>query len=138
MVHNNDILMMYFQGCLNLPYRWGGNNPVDGFDCSGFVQEALAVIGKDPVGDQTSHGLYEIFKLDGVTKKNASFGDLLFFGNEHKIKHVAIALNETTMIEAGGGSSRVTDLENAIKYNAFVRVRPISRRSDLVAVIEVM
>ena len=42
------------------------------------------------------------------------------------------------MIEAGGGGSRVTDLENAIKYNAFVRVRPIARRSDLVAVIEVM
>jgi len=138
MVHNNDILMMYFQSCLNLPYRWGGNNPVDGFDCSGFIQEALAVIGKDPVGDQTSHGLYEIFKLDGVIKKNASFGALLFFGNEYKIKHVAIALNETTMIEAGGGGSRVTDLENAIKYNAFVRVRPIARRSDLVAVIEVM
>ena len=77
---NDQVLTMYFQSCLNIPYKWGGNNPIQGYDCSGFVQEALATINLDPIGDQTSHSLYDIFKhsTEGTLVKKANFGHLLF------------------------------------------------------------
>jgi len=136
---NDQVLTMYFQSCLNIPYKWGGNNPIQGYDCSGFVQEALATINLDPIGDQTSHSLYDIFKhsTEGTLVKKANFGHLLFFGERKKIRHVAIALNAHTMIEAGGGGSRVTSHNDAIEHNAFVRIRPILRRNDLVAIIKI-
>jgi cell wall-associated NlpC family hydrolase len=63
------------------------------------------------------------------------FGALCFYGKPEDITHVGVALTQRTMIEAGGGGSKTLTLEDAIKQNALVRLRPIRRRSDLVAVI---
>ena len=139
MMNNDEILKMYFTSCINIPYRWGGYNPIEGYDCSGFVQDALATIGLDPKGDQTANLLYKFFSQpdNGIIKDIASFGDLLFFGNDKIITHVAIALSNKAMIEAGGGGSKVNDIQDAIKYNAFVRIRPIKNRNDLHAIIKI-
>ena len=134
---NKESLMMFFQSVLGTPYKWGGNNCLQGYDCSGFVQDALAVIGVDPKGDQTSNDLYNFFKdIQELNPKNISFGCLLFFGKE-KVTHVAIALNNKQMIEAGGGGSKTTTFQDAMKINACVRIRPINRRSDLLHVIKI-
>jgi len=131
-----DILIMFFQSSLNINYKWGGDNPFEGFDCSGFVQEALSAIGLDPPGDQTSDALYRYFKNPLKARQNIlQFGSLLFFGTEKKIKHVAIALNHNEMIEAGGGGSKTKTIDDAIRDKAYVRIRQIKRRSDLVASI---
>jgi len=42
---NKESLMMFFQSVLGTPYKWGGNNCLEGYDCSGFVQDALSIIG---------------------------------------------------------------------------------------------
>lgn len=132
-MNKQEILKLFFQSTLGLPYIWGGQNPLVGYDCSGFVQEALITIGLDPKGDQTSHALYEHFRNPkfGV-RRFLQFGSVLFFGREDRISHTAIALNQFSMIESGGGGSQCKTREDAIKYNAFVRIRPISRRKDLV------
>ena len=139
MMNNDDILKMYFTSCINIPYRWGGYNPIEGYDCSGFVQDALSTIGLDPKGDQTANLLYKFFSQpgNGLIKDIASFGNLLFFGNDKIIRHVAISLSNEAMIEAGGGGSKVNDIQDAIKYNAFVRIRPIKNRNDLHAIIKI-
>jgi cell wall-associated NlpC family hydrolase len=134
---NKESLMMFFQSVLGTPYKWGGNNCLEGYDCSGFVQDALSVIGVDPPGDQTSNDLYNFFKdIQELNPKDISFGCLLFFGKE-KVTHVAIALNQKQMIEAGGGGSKTTTFQDAMKTNACVRIRPISRRNDLLHVIKI-
>ena len=103
----------YIQSVLGRPYRWGGDDPGRGYDCSGFVQDALRCVGIDPPGDQTSYALYKFF----ASNKNGSrvetkFGTLLFFGNENRVRHVSIALNKFSMVEAGGGGSfSVGDIE---------------------------
>ena len=103
MMNNDDILKMYFTSCINIPYRWGGYNPIEGYDCSGFVQDALSTIGLDPKGDQTANLLYKFFShpQHGVVKDIASFGNLLFFGNDKIITHVAIALNDKARLKQG-------------------------------------
>jgi cell wall-associated NlpC family hydrolase len=128
-----------FQQCcaqyLNIPYLWGGDDPMQGFDCSGLVQELLAMIGLDPIGDQTAQVLHDHFRgksLEGVLDTGA----LVFFGQTRKhITHVGLMLDDQTMIEAGGGGSKTTDLTGAVKQNAYIRIRPYNKRNDLVAVL---
>ena len=124
-------MIEYAKSFIGKPYIWGGDDPMRGFDCSGLVQEILASGGFDPAGDQTSHGLYEIFREKGSPSRKA--GALAFFGTHEKITHVAFMIDEWRMIEAAGGNSKTTSEAAAIRQNAYIRIRPINHRSDLVA-----
>jgi len=118
---------------IGIRYKWAGKTPA-GFDCSGLVCELLQSVGLLP--DKTtlsSRGLYAKYKDRTVDTPHA--GCLLFYGRS-KITHVAIALDNELMIEAGGGDSRTKQLVDAILRRAFVRRRRINRRSDLVAVCD--
>lgn len=123
---------------IGVPYKWGGNNALEGFDCSGFVQEGLMSIGKDPKGDQTAYALlqglrkkYPVLIDDGEIKRS----DILFFGSKDYITHTAVSIGEGLMIEAGGGGSKTKDFKAAMKAGAMVRIRPIRR--DLKKVVRV-
>lgn len=127
---NIDLLIQYAMSFIGVNYLWGGDDPMRGYDCSGYIQEILASQGWDPKGDQTAQNLYDYFKhmLPHTRMKR---GSLLFFGVDHKnITHVALALDGRYMIEAGGGGSTTTSKEAAERANAFVRIRPV--RFDLV------
>lgn len=108
---------------------------MQGYDCSGFVQELLASVGEDPSGDQTAHSLYKHFKRYGKESSPES-GCLAFFGSHERIGHVTFCIDRFRMIEAGGGGSKVKTREDAALKNAYIRIRPISNRSDLVAIIK--
>jgi cell wall-associated NlpC family hydrolase len=58
-----DLLIQYAMSFIGVPYRWGGSNPITGFDCSGLVQEILKSVYMDPPGDQTAEALYQYFLL---------------------------------------------------------------------------
>jgi cell wall-associated NlpC family hydrolase len=118
-------------------YRWGGDDPMAGWDCSGFVQELLAAMGKDPKGDQTAQGLFDYFSdPDRGWMDHAEPGSLVFYGAGRKaISHVAMLLDRDTIIEAGGGNRSIQSAADAALANAYVRVRKLANRKDLVAVI---
>ena len=45
------------------PYLWGGDDPMEGFDCSGLCVEILKSVGILPRnGDWNAHGLYRLFE----------------------------------------------------------------------------
>lgn len=125
-----DNAVAYAMAFLGRPYKWGGENPITGWDCSGFVQEILASVGYDPKGDQTAQGLYNYFSAQyhiSVPRK----GSLAFYGqSENEIKHIAMCVNDTQVIEAAGGNSKTKTIHDAALDNAFVRVRPLMYRSD--------
>lgn len=115
---------------LGRPYVWGGNCEAEGgYDCSGFVFQVLHQSGFN-VSRDTAQGYYDSFSKYEVSKKNIAAGDLLFFGKSKKsITHIAIALDDKTMIESIGNS------KNTIKKpGKGVSISNITRRKDLVAV----
>lgn len=137
-VNIRDYLLKF----VGLPYIWGGNNPLIGFDCSGLAIEILVATGNWPHGkDTTAQGLYDHFAKFGrkVPKERAhltSPPDLVFFGKSPKeVTHIGICLERGLMVEAGGGGRECKTAADAAARNAFVRVRPISYRSDLVAIL---
>lgn len=115
---------------LGRPYVWGGNCEAEGgYDCSGFVFQVLHQSGFD-VNRDTAQGYYNTFSKYETSKTNIATGDLLFFGKSKKsITHIAIALDDNTMIESIGTS------RNTIKNKGKgVSISNITRRKDLVAV----
>jgi cell wall-associated NlpC family hydrolase len=128
-----EALIAYLHLFIGKPYIWGGEGPT-GFDCSGLVREALKSVGHCPKGgDQTAQMLHDYFLMTGE-KGVLKPGSLCFFGPQ-KITHVAVAINDWQMIEAGGGDANNQDVAQADKDHAFVRIRPIQSRADLRAVI---
>lgn len=134
-VISRDVFIQACMQFLKLPYKWGGDDPIKGFDCSGLVQELYAMIGADPKGDQTAQGLYDYFK-DKSREGPRDTGTLVFFGQStSKITHIGMIIEGMVMIEAGGGGSRTQTIEDASSQNAYVRLRPFNQRSDVVAVL---
>lgn len=129
-------LIQYALSFVGQPYRWGGDDAIDGFDCSGLVQEILASVGLDPKGDQTAQNLYNELEKNS-THGVMEAGALVFFGESvTKITHVGFCIDQWRMIEAGGGGSRTLSRADAAAQNAFVRIRPVANRKDLVAAIK--
>jgi cell wall-associated NlpC family hydrolase len=121
---------------LGMPYRWGGDNPLTGFDCSGLVCEILRVHGFIDKTDYSAASLYDTYKKNQTT--NYRRGCLAFFGkNLAAISHVAIFVSPTTILEAGGGNRDCETFEIAALRGACVRLRPITYRKDLMAVCSV-
>lgn len=130
-----DLLVLYALQFVGTPYRWGGDDPMDGFDCSGYTQEILKAFGAAPPGDLTAQGLYDFFK-DKSTDGMAKAGSLIFFGKGVKaISHIGILVSPELMLEAGGGGSTTVNRQEAARANAYIRLRPWARRIDMVDIL---
>lgn len=134
---NARLLYDYILSFVGLPYAWGGDDPLAGFDCSGFIQEILKAFGIHPKPDFdfTAQALYNEFYRTGRYGER-QLGALAFFGaSPQKITHVAILLSPYLIFEFGGGGSKTLTLEDAINQNAYGRIRPLDHRTDLIACI---
>ena len=108
-------------------YRFGGDDPLEGYDCSGLIIEILQSVGKLPLkGDWTAAGLYhQLADLEVPAPKE---GCLVFVcGLNTEPYHVEFCLDEEHSIGASGGDSTTVDFQAAVKQNAYVKIRPIRR-----------
>lgn len=122
-----DIAMRH----LGTPYKWGGDDPMAGFDCSGFVIEILKSVGILPRKfDTTAQGLYDRFSDRKALTAKA--GCLAFWqGSSSKIVHVEFCLDAVLSIGASGGGSRTQSESDAVEQNAYIKIRPMSTRAKL-------
>ncbi|MDD2364916.1 MAG: NlpC/P60 family protein [Desulfuromonadaceae bacterium] len=107
---------------VGIPYRWGGNNVVDGMDCSGFVRAVYNLCGLSI--PRTSR---EQFKTgDLVSKESLQDGDLVFFGSaKDKITHVGIYVGGGRFVHAPrrGEEIRITKVNESYFEKRFVGAR---------------
>lgn len=131
-------LLLQVQKLLFIPYKWGGNSPIEGLDCSGLVCELMRSVGEIPFrADMSAQQLFDHFAAGRGEFNRQGLGSLVWFGDSvTKITHVAMMIDNYQMVEAGGGSSQILTREDASKAGAMVRIRLLDSRSDRVAVIK--
>lgn len=117
---------------LGKPYIWGGDDAVQGFDCSGFAIEILKSVGLLPrEGDWTAQGLKDYFK--DYVEGTPGPGKLVFWtgADKKKIIHVEICIDKELSIGASGGGSKTLTVQDAIDQNAYIKIRPFNSRAHL-------
>jgi cell wall-associated NlpC family hydrolase len=85
---------------VGIPYRYGGESPDSGFDCSGLVRWAYGRAGLDV--PHNSYALYSVGRR--VAKTRLETGDVLFFEG---LGHVGLYLGEGQMVHAPYTGKRV-------------------------------
>lgn len=135
---NEEILYDYAMSFLLVPYKYGGQNCLTGLDCSQLIIEIAAAAGLPPHRDMTAQELYRYYSDFGSETKVPSFGTLSFYGKSiTTISHIGFCLNEKFMINAAGGGPLTRTLEDAQQQSAFVKIRSILYRGDLVSLLKV-
>jgi cell wall-associated NlpC family hydrolase len=122
----NDVAV-YALSLSDTPYRYGGNTPESGFDCSGFVRHVF----KHTLNMSLPRTSHEISRL-GEAQKSTRLqpGDLVFYNTLRKsYSHVGIYLGEGKFVHSprAGSSVRVENMNEEYwtsRYNGARRLRP--------------
>ena len=119
---------------IGVRYRWGGNTPQSGLDCSGFVRYVF----NDTFGFLLPRKSAQMSKVGlEIAKEELRPGDLVFFNTmRHAFSHVGIYVGDNKFIHAPsrGKSIRVDDMTKTYwdkRYNG-------ARRLDSVQGFDVM
>lgn len=107
---------------VGIPYRWGGDNVVDGMDCSGFVRAVYNLCGLSI--PRTSRDQFKAG--DDVHKGDLRDGDLVFFGSSaDRINHVGIYVGGGKFVHAPrrGEEIKITSVTESYFEKRFVGAR---------------
>lgn len=110
---------------LGITYRWGGNTPREGFDCSGLTK----FTHKNVHLSIPRTALEQSQASRTVSRRDLKPGDMIFFRTSGKtVNHVGIYVGNGKFIHAASGGGKVTldDLRRAywqqrlVKYGTFL------------------
>lgn len=91
-------------GMIGTRYRYGGADPIGGFDCSGLVHYAYGQAGyRVP---RTSQELFRAVRKIAVG--DALSGDLMFFQDQTKLSHVGIYVGDGLFVHAPASGQNVS------------------------------
>ena len=104
-------VLMRALGLVGTPYRYGGNTPQSGFDCSGLV----TYVFRDMLALNLPRTSRELAAMQGpkIEPQRLAAGDLVFFGNKGNVWHVGIYVGEGRFVHAPstGGTVRLDQLD---------------------------
>lgn len=105
-----NAVLMRALSLVGTPYRYGGNTPEAGFDCSGLVGYVFG----DMLGRRLPRTSGELARLGvGVGPIALAAGDLVVFGDGAQVSHVGIYVGEGRFVHApsSGGTVRLDRLD---------------------------
>ena len=108
----NAVLMRAIS-LVGTPYRWGGNTPEGGFDCSGLVNYVF----RDMLDLRLPRTSRELAAYQGprIPTDRLAAADLVFFGSGSQVSHVGIYVGEGRFVHApsSGGTVRLDHLDGS-------------------------
>src|SRR5690606_12170313 len=108
----NAVLMRAIS-LVGTPYRYGGNTPEGGFDCSVLVN----YVYRDMLDLQLPRTSRELAAYQGprIEPQKLATADLVFFGSRGNVGHVGIYVGEGRFVHAPstGGTVRLDHLDGA-------------------------
>jgi len=106
----NEVLVRAL-GLIGTPYRYGGNTPESGFDCSGLVNYVF----RDVLDLKLPRTSRELAAHQGprIEKTRLTNADLVFFSSNGKVNHVGIYIGDGRFVHApsNGGTVRIDRLD---------------------------
>lgn len=116
----------YARSLIGIPYKYGGNSPETGFDCSGFV----GYVFSRSLGINLPHNTNEINRFgQAVEVDELRPGDLVFYNTlQRAFSHVGIYLGENRFVHApsSGGNVRVDNMRELYWVHRFNGARRIT------------
>ena len=110
--HGAQDLAIYALGLIGVDYRYGGDTPEEGLDCSGLVRHVFQEVTGVTL-PRTSKELARVGKA--VQRADLKPGDLVFFNTRRfAFSHVGIYLGDDRFIHAPrtGSEVEIADLDN--------------------------
>ncbi|WP_211260765.1 C40 family peptidase [Pseudoxanthomonas dokdonensis] len=106
-----NAVLMRALGLVGTPYRWGGNTPDSGFDCSGLV----TYVYRDMLDLRLPRTSTALAQVQGprLPPQQLAPADLVFFGSRGNVSHVGIYVGEGRFVHApsSGGTVRLDYLD---------------------------
>ena len=107
---SNAVLMRAIS-LVGTPYRYGGNTPESGFDCSGLVN----YVYRDMLDLRLPRTSRDLAAWQGprIAPDRLTAADLVFFGSSGQVSHVGIYVGEGRFVHAptSGGTVRLDRLD---------------------------
>jgi cell wall-associated NlpC family hydrolase len=106
----NDVTVMAI-GLVGTPYRYGGNTPASGFDCSGLIgyvyQQRAGVVAPRSTAGLIDWGV-------SIPAPSLRTGDLVVFAQNGRATHAGIYVGEGRFVHAPstGGTVRLDNLKS--------------------------
>ena len=114
-------------GLVGTPYRYGGNTPDGGFDCSGLVNYVFRDM-LDLGLPRTSRALAE-YQGGRIDPDRLAAADLVFFGSRGNVTHVGIYVGQGRFVHApsSGGTVRLDHLDGPYWRDNYSGARRVLR-----------
>lgn len=120
-------------GLVGTPYRWGGNTPDSGFDCSGLI----GYVYRDAAGISLPRSTREMISMRApqVGKDALQTGDLVFFATNggSQVSHAGIYVGEGRFVHAPatGGTVKLDSLSKAYWQKAYLGAKRVLQPEHL-------
>lgn len=119
-------LIMNAMGLLGVAYRFGGNSPVSGLDCSGFMQYIFKKSMRINL-PRTSSEMATVGRA--VSRTDLQPGDLVFFSpGGRRISHVGMYIGNGRMVHAPrtGKNIEITNIASGYWAKHYTTARRVS------------
>jgi cell wall-associated NlpC family hydrolase len=99
---------------IGVPYRWGGESPQNGFDCSGLTMVVYRINGLDL--PRSSRQQWNVGK--SIHRRQLQKGDLVFFATAggRRVSHVGIYAGGNLFLHAPGKNRRIQTSSMSNEY----------------------